>query len=151
MPRYVINPVTPPPKSDKLLKKLVLELRTPTTSLQPLILEEHVPVTKSRHVFVIWDRWKAVSDERRSSVIVEAYKQAEGDESASQITIASGVTAEEAVVLGLLPWKVVPARKRTDPISEDDYRRAFAAEANNTLLGAKAVELRYARLEDAEQ
>src|SRR5205085_11400035 len=117
----------------------------------PLILEEKIPSTKSRHVRVIWDRWKELDDEQRSAVIVDAYTQAEGADAANEITIADGVTPQEALALGLLAFKVVPARKKNDPIPLEKYRTVQAAEARNTLLGPKAKELRYARIEDAQQ
>jgi hypothetical protein len=110
-----------------------------------------VPETKSRHVHVIWDSWKDLSDDQRSTIIVDAYRQVEGDQAAAEVTIAEGVTVQEALALGLLPFKVVPGRKRNDTISLDDYRRAMEAEARYTLLGLRAKELRYSRLEDAEQ
>jgi hypothetical protein len=151
MPRFVLSPHVPSPKHDRYVKRLVQEFSASSTRLQPIILEEQVPATKSRHVHVIWDAWKDLTDEQRSAVIVDAYAEAEGPEAAAEITIAEGVTPPEALALGLLPLKVVPARKRHDPIPLDAYQAAVAAEARNTLLGPKAKELRFARVEDAEQ
>jgi hypothetical protein len=151
MPRHIVSPGPPSPRHDRLVKKLLPEFAAASTSRQPLILEERVPETHSRHVHVIWDAWKDLPDEQRSAIIVDAYRQAEGDEAAAEVTIAEGVTAHEALALGLLPFKVVPARKRNDPTSPEDYRQAMEAEGRHTLLGPRAKELRYARLEDAEQ
>ncbi len=92
-----------------------------------------------------------MSDEQRSDIILEAYRQAEGVEAANELTIATGATVQEAMSLGLLPFKIVSARKAEDPISLDDYQRAFDFEATRTLLGANASELRYATIVDAEQ
>jgi hypothetical protein len=151
MPRFVITPHAPSPKHERLVKKLVQEFTASSSNLQPLILEEQVPTTKSRHVRVIWDAWKDLTDEQRSAVIVDAYTEAEGPEAAAEITIAEGVTPHEALALGLLPYKVVPTRKKNDPISSQAYQAALAAEARHTLLGPKAKELRYARPEDAHE
>ena len=151
MPRFVITPHAPSPKHERFVKKLVQEFTAPCTNPQPLILEEQVPSTKSRQVRVIWDAWKDLSDEQRSAVIADAYTEAEGPEAAAEITIAEGVTPQEALALGLLPFKVVPARKRDEAAAPEDYRKAVAGEARRTLLGAKAKDLRYARVEDAEQ
>lgn len=151
MPRFIITPGTHSPKHDAFVKKLVQEFTSAGANLQPLILEEQVPSTKSRHVRVLWDRWKELEDEQRAAVIVDAYAQAEGAEAAGEITIAEGVTPHEALALGLLPFKVVPARKQHDPIPLDAYKTAQAKEARHTLLGPKAKELRYARIEDAQQ
>jgi hypothetical protein len=151
MPRFVIPSHVPSPKHERYVKRLVQEFSASSTRLQPVILEEQVPATKSRHVHVIWDAWKGLTDEQRSAVIVDAYAEAEGREAADEITIAEGVTPSEALALGLLSFKVVPARKRNDPIPLEAYQAALAAEARNTLLGAKAGELRFARVADAEQ
>jgi hypothetical protein len=150
MPRYVLSSTSRSPKHEKLVKKLVQEFTASSPNLQPLILEEHVAPTRSRHVHVIWDAWKDVADEQRSVIIMEAYQQAEGEEVAREVTIAEGVTPQEALALGLLPFKVVPTRKCDDRHSPEDYQKARAEEARHTLLGSKAKELRYARLEDAE-
>lgn len=110
-----------------------------------------MPSTKSRHVRVIWDRWKELDDEQRAAVIEDAYGQAEGAQAAAEITLAEGLTPPEALALGLLPYKVVPARKKSDASALEAYQAARAKEARNTLLGPKAKELRYARIEDAQQ
>ena len=151
MPRFIITPHAHPPKHERLLKKLVQELKTPSTNVQPLILEERIPSTKSRHVRVVWDGWKELGDEQRSTVITEAYAEAEGREAAEEITIAEGLTPPEALALGLLPFKVVPARKKNDTISEEAYQKALASEGAIPVLGARARELRFARIEDAEE
>jgi hypothetical protein len=150
MPRYIITSSSRSPKHDRLVKKLVQELTAPGTDLEPLILEERVPATQSRHVYVVWDAWRGIAEEERSAIIVEAYTRAEGEDAAAQVTIASGVTPEEARVLGLLPWKVLPIRDGSKSPSEEEYKKAIAAEARRTLFGARARELRYARREDAE-
>lgn len=151
MPRFIITPNIPAPKHDRLVKKLVQEFTAASTHLQPLILEEQVPSTKSRHVRVIWDAWKDLTDEQRAAVIVDAYQEAEGPEAAAEITIAEGVTPHEALALGLLPFKVVPTRKKNEPIPQEAYQATLAAAARYSLLGPKAKELRFARLEDAEE
>lgn len=151
MPRYVIKQAAKPAEHDQLVKRLVPELQTAGTDPQPLILEEEIDSTGSRHVHVIWDRWRNLTDEQRAAVIMDAYLISEGKQAAENITIASGVTVEEALVLGLLPYKVVSARKRHEnkpPAAE--HKKALLAEARKTLLGEGAKELRYARLEDAE-
>jgi hypothetical protein len=150
MPRFILKQPHKAPGQEKLVKRLVQELETPGDEVQPLIMEQIIESTDSRHVHVIWDRWRDVPDEQRSRVIEEAYQQVAGAE-AGAITLASGVTPEEAVVLGLLPYKVVPMRERHEakpPMAE--YKKALKNEASNTVLGTRATELRYARLEDAE-
>lgn len=152
MPRFILNKPPKPPEHDKLVRRLVQELRAPGDDSLPLILEQSIEATGSRHVHVIWDRWKDLSEEQRSDVVWEAYTQAEGAKAAEEITIATGATPAEAVVLGLLPFKLVPARKRHEaapPMAK--CKKALKAEARNTVLGSDADELRYPRLEDADQ
>ncbi len=133
-----------------LVKKLAQEFNSSSSNVQPLILEEEIPATKSRHVRVIWDRWKELPDEERSAIISDAYAVVEGPDVANTITIADGLTPREAHALGLLPFKVVPVRTKNDPAAAQAFADAMAAEARRTLLGPKAKELRYARLEDAQ-
>src|SRR5947209_7682221 len=116
MPRFIIPSRADSSKNERLVKKLAQELRTPSSNVQPLILEERIPSTKSRHVRVIWDAWKDLGDEQRSAVITDAYAEAEGQQAADDITIAEGLTPQEALALGLLPFKVVPTRKKNDSI-----------------------------------
>lgn len=152
MPRFILTNGAKPAGHEKLVKRLVHELKSPGTDSQPLILEQIVEATGSRHVHVLWDEWRHLSEEQRSSIIEEAYREAEGAKAAADITLASGVTPEEAMVLGLLPYKVVSTRKRHEarpPMA--DYKKAIKVEARNTLLGPTASELRYPRLEDAEE
>lgn len=151
MPRVVITKDVPPHKYTGVVKKLAYELVSSGSELQPLILEERIAATGSRHVHVIWDSWKNIPDEERSLVILEAYQQAGLADAAAEITIASGVTPEEAIVLGLLPWKIMPARKKNEKLPEEAYTKVLTQEAKNTLLGTKGKELRYARLEDAHE
>jgi hypothetical protein len=152
MPRFVITPGAQSPKHAAFVKKLIQEFTASSANLQPLILEELVPSTKSRHVRVIWDRWKELDDEERSAVIIDAYTEAEGAVAAAEITIAEGVTPHEALALGLLSFKVVPARKQKNySMGFNAYQDAQEKEARKTLLGPKATELRYARIEDAQQ
>ncbi|MCI0637726.1 MAG: hypothetical protein L0Y72_08850 [Gemmataceae bacterium] len=151
MPRIILTKPPKPKAHDKLVKRLVQELKSPGNDVQPLILEQFIEGTGSRHVHVIWDDWQGLIDEQRSAVIEEAYAQAEGAKAASEITLASGVTPDEALVLGLLPFKVVPTRKRHEakpPMA--DYKKAMKAESRRTVLGDRSEELRYPRVEDAE-
>ena len=151
MPRFILTKAPKPPGQDKLVKRLAQELKSPGDETQPLILEQVIEGTGSRHVHVIWDQWQKLSEEQRSAIIEEAYNQTEGPKAAAEITLASGVTPEEALVLGLLPYKVVSTHKGHEakpPIAQ--YKKVLKQEAPNTVLGLDAAELRYPRLEDAE-
>jgi hypothetical protein len=150
MPRRIVNRGEVLAHHPRLVKKLVAELAG-AKNTQPVIVEEIIPATASRHVHVIWDQWRRLPEEERSDVIWKAYCDAEGEEGASNITIATGATPREALALGLLPFEVRPLRKRTDVVSPVDLRKAIQQELTNTLLGSKSEQLRYATLEDAEE
>ena len=151
MPRYIIQPKPGRERHAKLVQELVKELRQPSGKNMPYILEEEVPATGVRNVTVIWDRWKGVSEEDRSDVILAAYETAEGKEYATSIAIPTGVTPTEALALGYLSYKVESLRRAGEAVSEADYRRAFTDEAARTLLGKTATALRYPRIEEARE
>ncbi|HEV3007344.1 MAG TPA: hypothetical protein VGX78_22930 [Pirellulales bacterium] len=153
MPRHILKPDPRSPRFDDIVARLVREFEqaAPGTSPQPVIIEQHVPSTGSRHLHVIWDEWRRIPEMQRSEIIVDAYRRAEGEPAADEVTIAVGATVQEAMALGLLPFKIVPSRKANGPISLDAYRQAFESEAAQTLAGANANELRYATMADAEQ
>lgn len=150
MPRIIRKVEPRHPRHKQLVKGLIRELTTPGDAVQPLILEEHSPTTKMRIIYVIWDAFEGSSFEERNDLILDAYKQFEGEAAEDNVVTATGLTAEEAVAYGLLPYRVEPKRRKTDRYSADDYRQAMAEEAKRTLLGPDAEELRYVRLEDAE-
>jgi hypothetical protein len=149
MPRVIINAASPSRRYDSLVQELARELASPGGKPQPLIVERHLPATNSRHVHVVWDEWGDLADEERSAVIIQAYAKVEGDEAASNITVALGLRPEDAITFGVLPFKVVP--KRPQDADRNEYRNAQINEGANTVLGRGAKELRYASFEEAEQ
>lgn len=83
-------------------------------------------------------------------MILTAYEQGEGAEYADTVLGADGYTPAEALALGLLPYLVTPARTKPEQNLTEANRKALALEAKRTVLGPKAKELRYARMEDAD-
>lgn len=57
-------------------------------------------------VTVLWDRWAGVPMEERGPIILDAYRQARGEEEMLKITLPVGLTIEENLRLR--------ARKRRD-------------------------------------
>ena len=82
----------------ELVGKLADELRfeTPTG---PRILEEEQRGGYF-HVTVIWDEWEGVEGEERGRIIMDAYEQERASD-VMKITIALGLTSEEAQRLGI--------------------------------------------------
>ena len=52
------------------------------------------------HLLVIWDAWRTLSQQERSLLIMDAYRDAMGSEAALTVSVAMGLTQDEAVRLG---------------------------------------------------
>ena len=141
MPRVIIGAESPPQPTEVLVQALAEELTATKGHPLPLIVERHVRGTRSRHIWVVWDRWGDFTEEERTEIIVLAYTRVEGVEAAENISIASGVRPQDAAVFGLLPFLVQPVRPHD--LERTDYRSARRREAQNTILGETARELRY--------
>jgi hypothetical protein len=149
MPLIRSNSVAP--GSDELVAILVSELRQSVTSdqpvHQPIILENEIGQTHTLHVVVIWQRWQIVPTGQRSGLIIRAYDEAAADR-ADRITIAMGVTTEEAIELGLLPFEVVPVIRKEDNIDAETVRELMREEGATE--SANRIVLRFPSLEMAE-
>jgi hypothetical protein len=128
----------------------VQELQRPREIGQPLILEDHVFGKDALRVQVVWDRWEEVPDEFRGEIIYDAYSAALGEEYRQKIRLALGVTVPEAANLGLLPFQVVPARRKGEEPSHEEYRKAMIEAGASLLFGEGRPQLRFATMEDAE-
>ncbi len=140
---------TPRPTSGDLADRLADELKTARESGQPVIDEQKFPTGKLR-VTVIWDVWDALPLEHRTSVILRAYELAEGRDYRDTIALASGLTVPEAHAAGMLPFQIIPAIRRGDPVSADQCRKAMIDEGASTLSAADKPQLRFATEEEAE-
>lgn len=93
----------PPPEPQshpELVDLLAAELSKPTKG-GPRVIEEQLRGMKRFHVTVIWDRWKNVYPDDRSTTILDAYQQAFDDLRMLQISMALGLTQPEAKRLGV--------------------------------------------------
>lgn len=97
----------------------------------------------------MWDEWAAVSFEDRPAIILRAYELAWGKEARERIALASGMTVPEATVAGLLPYRVVPALRKTDPFQPEDVKRAMIEQGASQLSLDEDVLLRFATSEEA--
>ena len=132
-----------------LVERLVDELKSDRPSGQPMIEEEEFP-TKKLRVNVIWDKWDRVPLEDRTATILRAYGQAEGREYRDRIALASGLTVPEAHAAGMLPYQVIPAVRKGDPVTMDQCRQALIDEGASMLFGEDSPQLRFATEEEAE-
>src|SRR5712691_9680799 len=118
-----------------LVARLVDDLKSARESGQPLIEEEEFPAKKLR-VNVVWDEWDHVPLEDRTATILRAYEQAEGREYRDRIALASGLTVPEAQAAGMLPYQVIAAVRKGDPVTADQCCQALIEEGASTLFGA---------------
>jgi hypothetical protein len=125
MPRIVRSPRESTPfRDDNLVAHLSRELKSGGESSQPLVDEEHFK-TGAIRILVLWDRWHDVHPEKRSEIIVEAYRRAEGEEFAGRIALVNGMTFPEAHASGLLPYQVIAAPRPGDPVTAAECRQAM--------------------------
>lgn len=150
MPRIRRSPEQQPIRFPDLLVDLEAELKSSHEAGQPLI-EEHVfPKTNAVRVTVIWDKWDAVPDEDRTSIILQSYEQVEGKSFRDRIALAIGLTVPEAVESGLLPFQILTALRQGDLVTAEECRAAMIAQGASLLIDADKPELRFATQEEAE-
>lgn len=106
----------------ELVQQLKDELAGHHVGEGPVIFE--IPLDRSNKLdaVVVWKAFDSVSSDDRSGIISEAY----GDD-AAKISLALGVTYEEAIEQQVLPYAVVPMA-RDGEAGPDDVRRAMLEE-----------------------
>ncbi len=150
MPRRIRRPNgTSPLRHSGLVDALVAELKSSLDFGQPLIEEEEFK-TGAIKVSVTWDRWDPLSEEERSSVIIEAYRIALGEEYADRIALVYGLTIPEAHASGMLPVQIIAALREDDPVTPDACRQSMIEEGASTLRNPEYPELRFSNEEEAE-
>lgn len=105
----------------ELYDEMVRAVNTSQPITQPFIIEQKISPTNYLHVTVVWEKWRLISAGRRGAVIMKAYEKAAPDR-VNDITIAMGVTTEEAIDLGLLPFEVVPTIRKSDDFTEEQQK-----------------------------
>jgi hypothetical protein len=113
---------------------------------QPLIYEYELRGGLLR-VIVVWDKWLSLPLEERTAIILAAYKS-HGHEN---IALASGLTIPEAVALGLLQFRVIPALRKSDGISPENCWKTMKSLGSSLLFDENKPELYFATREEAEQ
>lgn len=150
MPRKQIGPESRIGSVKKeLAEELATELKSNRESGQPVIYE-HVFRTGKVRVIVIWDKWRDVPLQERSATILRAYEMAEGPESHDRIALASGLTVPEAHAAGMLPFQIIAALRKGDPVTYDQARQAMLDEGGSRFFHPQRVQLRFATEEEAE-
>ena len=137
-------------RAKALIEKLAAALQRPA-ALQgdPLVVENRIAQTKSVHVVVIWDAWNDLSPAERSKNIIDAYAKAKRARGAT-ITVAMGLTSEEALRMRFLPYSIVTTRRQGDKASLDELAKAMDGAGGIVVKVGSSMQLRFATLEQAE-
>ena len=79
--------------------RLTQEFKRPSQDYVPPFINIDHPGERT-HLLVVWDDWRSLSQQERSVLIMDAYRAAEGEEAASLVSVAMGLTLSEAERLG---------------------------------------------------
>ena len=84
-----------------LVDALTQEFTHPSTeNVEPYFSIERTKFGAKSHIVVIWERWRELSHQERSSIILEAYEKWKGVGAALEVSVAMGLTPDEARRLG---------------------------------------------------
>ena len=72
-----------------------------SANAEPVILEEKDREGRLVHVYVVWDAWSQVERTERSEIVMDAAEKVLPQPRVMDITIAMGLTREEAMRMGL--------------------------------------------------
>ncbi len=85
-------------KTEQLAERLLEEWRAQQAGEgEPLIIEE-APRRGERpnHLYVVWSEWSSLTPIERSKMILQAYEKYKGRDIANSVTLAMGLTPNEA-------------------------------------------------------
>jgi len=151
MPRIKLNKLSYPSSwpriNHKLVEELSQQLRIYESQVaQPLIYEYDLR-GKLLRLIVVWDKWLSLPLEARTAIILAAYKS-QGHEN---IALASGLTIPEAVALGLLRFRVIPALRKSDNISQEKCWETMRSVGASRLFDENQPQLYFATREEADR
>lgn len=130
-------------RATDLIDDLVAFLANPDPARgEPLIVENRIAQTKSVHVVVIWDQWRDMPPTDRSNVILEAYSKSKRLRGLT-ITIAMGLTSEQALRMGLLPYSIVVTRRNGDAPALKQLEAAMERAGGVVLKVGSSTQLRF--------
>jgi hypothetical protein len=109
---------------DTLVGRLAQRVAAQPTLEEPFVLQNRIAQTRTRHVVVIWDAWSDMDRDERAGIILDAYQNA-GVLNGDAITVAMGLTQQEAMQLGYLPYGIITLRKNSDPVSLTRLKQAM--------------------------
>src|SRR3954454_3764574 len=109
---------------ERFVSDIEKAIEVPSKEHPPFVFSQRIGATDAINTTVVTQAWKELSHEERSGVIVEAHRR-HGD---GEVTIALGLTLDEAAASGLLPYSIVPLVKQSDPVDFAIIREAMIKE-----------------------
>jgi hypothetical protein len=101
MPVYEMKPGRSA-EHGELVDALASELTNPNSgNTEPVILLERDKQKRPLHVYVIWKQWRDVDRAERGEIIMDAAERHFSQDDVLNISIAMGLTPDEAKRLGL--------------------------------------------------
>jgi hypothetical protein len=97
----------------RLLEKLKKELQGESTSNGPIIFEIPFNEMDRFDVLIVWDEWGKLRSEDRTNLILDAYGERQ-----FQIVQALGLTMDQAIEEGRLPYRLECNNPGTSSVSE---------------------------------
>ena len=139
----------PLPLHSPLVNDLARAIRKPDPIHEPYVIRNEVSAGKSVHFLVIWDKWRDLDKQTRSKILLDALEKVDPS-TASKVTIALGVTQDEAFRMGYLPYAIVSLRRDSDPVSQADLNTALQQAGGVEIKVGTAMQRRYPTLEGAQ-
>ena len=75
---------------------LAAAMSDPNDTLDPAVFVEGGTDDAPSAVFVVWTKWAPLDELKRSEIVLNAYEQAFGIEKTLKVTVAMGLTPEQA-------------------------------------------------------
>jgi len=132
-------------QKDSLLSRLADERQGRSTQGGPVIFEIPLEQSDKLDVMVVWDAWQGVRSEDRTKLIQEAYREQQDN-----LALALGVTYEEAIEQGLLPFRVRMKFGSQPRFREEEIRSAYLS-VGGFVRPEDIIELRYPSRTVAEE
>ena len=134
-----------------LVSDLAAQLRRGLNLDEPYLIQDRIPQTRTRHVVVIWDAWGDLDRPARGKVIADAFQAAKLLNS-DRIAVSMGLTQQEALELGYLPYQIIANWKPSD--GKKTFQRLRDALENTPGVQVRtgsSLQLRYPTLEYAQE
>lgn len=145
MPVYR-HPENGPANRNELVCELTHEWTGQTSHNEPIIIVNEMGQTRTLHVLVVWEAWRGVAETVRSSIIMDAYERGFPD-AEPRISIALGLTMDEATAMGYFPYSIEPQVRESDGVAQEEIRNVMIAEG--AVETPRGLVLRFQKLQAA--